>query len=304
MMEKILGCFPACCWGFAYGSGVFLQIGYSEKNNPLIDIIMVVDDPTQWHFENIAMNPSHYSSLKLFGADAVAKVQICGMGKVYFNTDVSLHLEDGVQVDVKYGVIGKADLLRDLSKWEFLYTSGRLHKPVLFLEKPDLLIKEALDQNLLHAMHVSCLLLNDSTFSDVELFRTISRISYAGDIRMAFAENPRKVDNIVLGNLPQFRNLYSRFLQDSPPASFLGNIHKISEDTFRVAINDDRRSDILNSLPITSLRERKTTNTDILSSLQSLVRHSSRHQTVKGVLTAGPTKAFFYSMKKIAKRFL
>jgi hypothetical protein len=40
------------------------------------------------------------------------------------------------------------------------------------------------------------------------LFQRTAGISYLGDFRMTFGENPKKVRNIVDGNLDAFRQLY------------------------------------------------------------------------------------------------
>ena len=46
--------------------------------------------------------------------------------------------------------------------------------------------------------------------------QAITRLSYNGDIRTYFAENPHKVQNIVEGNFDNFCQLYKPFLADCP----------------------------------------------------------------------------------------
>ena len=43
-----------------------------------------------------------------------------------------------------------------------------------------------------------------------DLYRTICRISYMGDIRMGIAEDADKVDRIVAGSYSSFESLYGR----------------------------------------------------------------------------------------------
>jgi hypothetical protein len=43
--------------------------------------------------------------------------------------------------------------------------------------------------------------------------KKIAGISYLGDFRMTFGENPKKVRNIVDGNLKSFRELYQHKIQ-------------------------------------------------------------------------------------------
>ena len=59
---------------------------------------------------------------------------------------------------VKYGVIRKDSLCRDLSIWDTLYTAGRLQKPVLTLEA-DAEVDKASKQNRMSALIASLLLL-------------------------------------------------------------------------------------------------------------------------------------------------
>jgi mitochondrial translocator assembly and maintenance protein 41 len=44
----------------------------------MIDLVFAVSDPAQWHAENLARNPSHYSFLKMFGAQGIASIQVGG----------------------------------------------------------------------------------------------------------------------------------------------------------------------------------------------------------------------------------
>jgi len=48
----------------------------------------------------------------------------------------------------------------------------------------------------------------DRQFSKLNLYLTITGLSYTGDIRMGFAENPNKIRNIVLPNLAAFDEWY------------------------------------------------------------------------------------------------
>lgn len=59
---------------------------------------------------------------------------------------------------VKYGVINKNSLCRDLQQWDTLYTAGRLQKPVMTLKADDQVIKAGI-RNYISALVVSLLLL-------------------------------------------------------------------------------------------------------------------------------------------------
>ena len=51
----------------------------------MLDLVLAVDDPYQWHEENLALNWKHYSFLKHFGPKVVTRVQNLSAG-VYYNT--------------------------------------------------------------------------------------------------------------------------------------------------------------------------------------------------------------------------
>ena len=52
----------------------------------MIDFIFVVEDPIQWHTDNLARHPNHYSFLKYLGAEFICTVQESFGAKVYYNT--------------------------------------------------------------------------------------------------------------------------------------------------------------------------------------------------------------------------
>ena len=59
-----------------------------------MDLILVVDDPFEFHQENMALNSKHYSALKYLGPKSVGSFQDRWGARVYFNT----------LVPYKYGV--------------------------------------------------------------------------------------------------------------------------------------------------------------------------------------------------------
>lgn len=92
-----------------------------------------------------------------------------------------------------------------------------MQKPTRVL-KPFEPLAEPQRANLEGALRTALLLLPES-FSDFQLFAAVASISYRGDFRMTFgAENPRKVTNIVEGNLPHFHALYNPGLLAAVPS--------------------------------------------------------------------------------------
>lgn len=118
--------------------------------------------------------------------------------------------------NVKYGIISTPTLISDLSNWQTLYISGRLHKPHLALRSiPPL--SEPLITNLQSALSLALILLPER-FTELQLWEKIAGLSYAGDPRMSVpgAENPEKVKNIVRGEgvLEGFREMYGSLVQE------------------------------------------------------------------------------------------
>ena len=129
-LDLVLGDFPPVSYAFAYGSGVFRQRNYSDKqaSSAMTDVVLAVEDPEAWHAENLARNREHYSGLAWFGPSAIAAVQRRGAG-LYFNPYA--RVSSGRLL--KYGVVSRSVLEDDLSHWSSLYVAGRMHKPVRVL---------------------------------------------------------------------------------------------------------------------------------------------------------------------------
>ena len=92
----------------------------------------------------------------------VRTMQCISMWKSLKSLICALHARIDVEVVlhqvVKYGVIRKDSLCRDLNIWDTLYTAGRLQKPVLTLEA-DAEVATASKHNRMSALIASLLLL-------------------------------------------------------------------------------------------------------------------------------------------------
>lgn len=244
--DKILRRFPPISYAFAYGSGVFQQAGYDNisapnGNQPMYDVILVVDDPISWHAQNIKMNRSDYSGISwlgLIGSRLISYIQDAYGTGVWFNPLVAIEPEYTVQgmgnCKMKYGVISSSAFTEDLVTWNHLYISGRMHKPVRELQinasidskksnrsayisesgkVPFSLPENWSDEgnigsrghrfspyilhNRLNALRASLIMLPER-FTEIQLYSTIASLSYEGDWRMKFGENPEKVRNRLL----------------------------------------------------------------------------------------------------------
>uniref|UniRef100_A0A240PLJ6 Phosphatidate cytidylyltransferase, mitochondrial n=1 Tax=Anopheles atroparvus TaxID=41427 RepID=A0A240PLJ6_ANOAO len=325
MFYRILSKFPqSFSFCFAYGSGVKQQLGYDavrSKRN-MIDLIYVVDNAHRWHAANLEQNFEHYSGMRLLGGGLIAKYQETLGARVYFNTLVQIPQED---VIIKYGVVSTKDLLQDLVDWRSLYLAGRLHKPVEIIRNASSSkIQNAIEQNLRSAVHAALLLLPEK-FTEFELYRAISNLSYSGDFRMIFGENKDKVNNIVRPQIENFRNLYATTLDEQRhclelPVSASDNqicTQDLSEATILAHLNG------LPKWPVRLIVERQTSGRyrqdteDILigvsrasnykeivaKCLRSIVWSSSVWQSIKNIPTAGASKSIRYSWAKALKTF-
>jgi translocator assembly and maintenance protein 41 len=207
---------------------------------------------------------------------------------------------------MKYGVISCAQLVNDLTNWAHLYAAGRLHKPVLFLEKPSGELTDPLAANLHSAVRVSLLQLPEQ-FTREQLYETISRLSYNGDIRMrvGIGENPNKVTNIVKKNMGQFDALYLPILQnvfqhvlhyDATQAKFQQNV----SDTARLEHWQRSPSHLKMMLP-KPVTNSAPTAAMVQAAAARIVGRTSLPQTAMGLLSAGPYTATVYALKKVVK---
>ncbi|XP_037951432.1 phosphatidate cytidylyltransferase, mitochondrial-like [Teleopsis dalmanni] len=313
---------------FAYGSGVKQQLGYDQKEEKknIIDLVFCVRDTLGWHAENIARHPQHYSALRHLGADYIKKYQENFGAGVYCNTLVPL---EDLGVTIKYGVVSRDDLLKDLQQWKYLYLAGRLHKPVqdIVPATDDKVLTEALSQNLVSALQVALLVLPER-FSTYQLLHAICSLSYKGDFRMIFGENKNKVHNIVQAQQEQFLELYqpalkqlAKYVAVDFKARELGtnrSVVQFEQDKSRLANEYHLRrvpsrlkeciirnaafrgsyADIIEQLAVTD-----NLHDIVQMSVNDIVWRSSITQSFKNIPSAGLFKSVVYSYRKALKTF-
>ncbi|KAF1952421.1 mitochondrial import protein-like protein mmp37 [Byssothecium circinans] len=369
-LRGILRKFPPISYAFAYGSGVFPQsdatasrITHSPHPNPpeailkwqkgggkMIDFVLATRSSQHFHSLNLRKHRDHYSFLGRLGSGVVSHVQDAYGAGVYFNPYITVN---GTMI--KYAVVNMQTLHRDLVDWDTLYLAGRLHKPVKILfEEPN--IRVANQRNLLSAIRCSLLLLPE-TFTEKELYSTITGLSYQGDPRMTYgSENPKKISNIVAHQIKNFRLLYHDLIMSLPNIEY-NDSHTISksgwmEDTsldlkLKQDMSTERRANMVRRLP-KSFREKvyflyqrkfgipgreyqemleaskdedakgglkKPVGNDfdrriaaendlpemVTKAINQTVYWPSTVQSVKGILTAGPFRAWKYLQEKREK---
>lgn len=307
LYRRILKRFPqevAFC--FAYGSGVKSQLGYENRkiSDNVLDFVISVDDDklAKWHTDNIRKNENDYSALGKFGGGFVSKYQRFIPANVYFNTLIPVPEEN---VTIKYGVVATNHLIRDCNEWTYLYLAGRLQKPVTIVSEtvPDG-INTSLQSNLGHALSTALLLLPER-FTGYELFYKIAQLSYRGDFRMVFGENPNKVQNIVKPQVQQFLSLYKPEI--SKKSDVLQIVASSANDdvTFVQDISPKAVESLMREVPKNHRVsvQHKEYSKELANSLARTVFKSSAIQSIKNIPTAGLIKSIRYSYSKAKKTF-
>jgi translocator assembly and maintenance protein 41 len=316
-LKKIVDHFPTCVYAFAYGSAVFPQKNNRSRGS-MIDLVFVTDDPVEWHRDNLEKNACHYSGMRYLGPNVIADLQekfACG---VYYNTYAVV--ENFV---IKYGVMSTKSLEKDLTDWEYLYVAGRLHKPVIpLISALDSLIPDLIKRNRLMALHAALLALPEST-SKVELYRSITSLSYTGDCRMLFGEDPNKVENIVAPIMDEFDVIYDPLIDELFPmverlpggqilqkTGFPTKLAHLQELPFSIQESLSKKMSALSPFAasdtmlesITLLASDPSLSTILSETISSVVLTSSIRQTLVGFVSTGILGSLRYALDKVLKK--
>ena len=282
-----------------YGSGVKPQAGYTAQDKRQIDLFIVVQDLKLWHDENQILNPNHYTLTSRLFFELPTKFQHMGTDICYIP-----YLKHQTSV-FKIGIIEEKDLLNDLNEWTSFFLAGRFQKDILVL-KCDEKIKDAILKNRKNAMIISLLLLDEEHLNINDFLTQIVSLSYIGDPRMHFAENPQKVQNIVEGSLENLKNIYQD--DDFYTVHENGSIEIDYTEIYDYGLQEMPQSiqEIFKNLDIkdASLSSKE----DLLKLRKALLEYfkvrnkrSGTLQALKGILTAGPAKSLEYGIEKLKK---
>eukprot|EP01125_Pyxidicula_operculata_P002067 TRINITY_DN12020_c0_g1_i1.p1 TRINITY_DN12020_c0_g1~~TRINITY_DN12020_c0_g1_i1.p1 ORF type:complete len:327 (+),score=32.58 TRINITY_DN12020_c0_g1_i1:40-1020(+) len=299
-------------WSCCYGSKV--MEGNMSKNSQL-DVLIAIDDKdiSSWHNQNRDKNPHHYSSIcSAFGSGFIDFLQSIPPG-LYFHPYITI--QEVPDISFKYGVMSLNTMLEDLQSWNTMYIAGRLQKPVCqiypMLENevsPHVhRINTALSTNYTSAVAVACILLHPS-FTIKELFLKITELSYLGDVRMKFAENPEKVQNIVNYGT----NLNSFYVLYKPTLDFFTLKNLLSIDTTSPSVEEHRitinvhpsqfKQFIAQTVAPMSVNNVDEMKEEITKKICSVTNKYSKNQTIKGLVTSGVRKSIYYASQKVSKR--
>lgn len=322
---QILKRFPACELSVAYGSGVFQQLGYAVKDQkvaakdaPMLDMILAVRNPAEWHAENMHRNHKDYTwPLSWCTGSTVGHVQELGGAHMLYHPYIDVSALTGHNQQLKYGVISVRHLEEDLAYWNTLFCAGRLHKPIALLDStPEL--DHLMRQNLRSALYTSLLLL-PSRFSERDVYVQITGLSYAGDVRFLIgAESASKVTNIVDANLLGFQSLYRPLLTE---IKWLTRVER-EEDSgvweYERVASEEHIVNLVNSLPANFRRtlprspheiadllvvkkDMVSVQNTVTKGLHKIVRGVAGVQQAKNLLSAGVSKSANYIKAKWSK---
>ena len=280
---------------FGYGSGVFKQ--GIPVGKPQTDVIFVVDDIRQWHRDNINENSDDYSLIGRIhlSSDSIEKIK--GKNFITYVSDVKGN--DGNTF--KYGVVENSDFQRGLCTWDNMFLVGRFHKPILDVMSNET-VREVIAQNRDRAFRVACILSNPVTDKE-SVFRILCGLSYMGDARMRFAENPHKVRNIVKGNFPNLEKIY---MFNEPYVKLLNNgtvlidHYRLLEEVLELP---ECLVDYLAEVG-TNLKDLEEVRSHILEYVINHNRIESKAQIVEGIKTNGIIRSVPYAISKVKKKML
>ena len=189
------------------------------------------------------------------------------------------------QLDKTLGKIGLVEFgptMRHLIDWRSFYIPGRLHKPFKVLEVEDEMalqtFTERVKWNRVKALQVAFYLKPNETHIREVLSRLVG-LSYLGDLRMRWAENPRKIENIVDGQFEHLLDIYRPLFAETAGL-------RLNEITGRVVC---RQSE--NRWGEFDTRE-----------LAKLNRRESGIMAIKGLFSNDLATSLRYVVRKIGKR--
>jgi Mitochondrial matrix Mmp37. len=281
---------------FGYGSGVFNQAKYEKDEKSMIDMIFVVENTKLFTQENINNNPIDYSLTSKTIMKYIDLTAVKALNGVAYQSNVKFH-----DSSFKYGIIGINKFLSDMQTLDSFFIPGRFQKEIYTVRSTDE-IDQAIKNNRELALFIALLSLPREKDNLLDLYQQICRLSYDGDIRMLFAENPKKIENIVTGSFKFFLDTYG-----------FDNKYFYSKSNGKIVIDEDSLYDGIFSLPENLLQYiinkgyLRAKSNNIGKLIKKRIEHinfkESIAQPVTGLITVGPVKSTTYLVKKIGKRF-
>lgn len=188
---------------YGYGSGFIYQSGYKNDTKKSLDLLFIVDDIKKWNNKNFIINKKDYSKYTKALFKITPKFILKNSTSVIYNVITGKY-----ENDFKYGLVEKNDFLKDLYNWDHFYICGRMQKPIYTIKSNEE-FDNAIKFNRKIALLTSLIILNKEILTLDELLEQICKLSYQGDVRTLFVENPNKIKNIVKGSKQALIDIYS-----------------------------------------------------------------------------------------------
>ncbi len=202
---ELLGMMPDVNSATPYGSGYFVQ-NDSAGEKKSMDIILSVDNPNDWHRENLENNSWMYRGASVHNLINNGLLE----KEVSFPRSLGCFFTSFEGREYKIVVVDKNLLYDHLRNWKHFSLTGRFQKPMaVIIDNSKGLLPFLMKQNYRNAVKVG-LLMNPDEVVDIDvLFETITSLSYLGDLRNIFHfEDPNKIHNIVNGSYDFFEQTY------------------------------------------------------------------------------------------------
>ncbi len=271
---------------FGYGSGVFKQRGYNLDKKNMIDLILVVENAKKWHHENKKKHPNDYQ--------LSAKILLGNINfeRIFFLTGVTYQTHISFQGQLfKYGIISESTFINQMNTWSSFFLPGRFQKPICPI-KSTTQINDSIANNRLLALLVALYTLPEEQKTLEKLFLHICSLSYLGDIRMLFVENPNKISNIVSAEFSLFRKIYG-----------------VPNPYFQILANNDISINYENVyrglqeyLPEKIKKAFNKKQENLLRKIERINRVESITQPIVGLATVGPITSLKYIHEKMLKK--
>ncbi len=284
---------------FGYGSGVFHQKGYSLQKKSMIDLILVVKNKNTWQQENLRRNPTDYPKSARILFSNINLERISYLTGVTYQTHIAF---EGYLF--KYGVVSEQDFLNEMTtwnrqgenhKWNTFFLPGRFQKPIRPYRCDENLVK-AIQKNRELALLIALYTLKESKMTLTGLYKHLCNLSYLGDIRMLFVENPNKVSNIVDASFPLFVKIYgmqTEYFHTNVDGTISIHYSTVTKKLEEYLPQDMEKKKVL---------EKSNGSELILKRIQKINRRESIIQPAIGVLTAGPVTSLKYVHEKMLKK--
>ena len=292
LIKDVQESMPESIAAIGYGSGIFKQVGYDNKEIPDKDIILVVDDFKNFLLEDFKMNPNHFSD------DFDKKILEEKKEKPNFYNNLGCLKFYHNNIHYKMMIISESALKYDLKTWKYFGMAGRLTKPILYDQIPkdleELILKNR--QNIL----LTALLYKGSLYMKKEdLYKAISKLTYINDFRTILpGEKKTKAEDIVLGAIDKFDEMYL----DSPLIHLKKGI-----------IVNDYRIDLIDELPVNfskylykKLGEGKISREDmdkVALVIEDYFRETNFINSIKLAIASSSTLGLKESAKHAAHKF-